>query len=132
MHYADYNLFYNPDSPGLVDYSIPVEPDDVTPLTKGTDGFAKHDVHAAPGFAGPLPTAFPYASADVQAGTVKVSTILAHYRALYTPGSGSPLVLETRWAARTTTSAPSAKDRPSIRTINSGRSSPAPEAVRLR
>jgi len=91
MHYADYNLFYNPDSPSQVDYSIPVEPDDVTPLAKGSDGFAKHDVHAAPGFTGPLPNAFPYASADVQAGTVKVSTILAHYRELYMPATGSPL-----------------------------------------
>jgi hypothetical protein len=91
MHYADYNLFYNPDSPSQVDYSIAVEPDDKTPLVKGSDGFAKHDVHAAPGFAGPLPSAFPFASADVEAGSVKVSAILSRYRALYTPGSGSPL-----------------------------------------
>jgi MYXO-CTERM domain-containing protein len=91
MHYADYNLFYNPDSPSQVDYSIPVEPDDVTPLAKGSDGFAKHDVHAAPAFTGPLPTAFPYASADVQAGNVKVSTILSHYRDLYAPAPQSPL-----------------------------------------
>jgi hypothetical protein len=91
MHYADYNLFYNPDSPSQTDYSIAVEPDDKTPLAKGSDGFAKHDVHAAPNFKGPLPTAFPFASADVQAGTVTVSTILAHYRDLYTPGSASPL-----------------------------------------
>jgi MYXO-CTERM domain-containing protein len=92
MHFADYNLFYNPDAPSQVDYSIKVEPDDVTPITKGSAGFAMHDVHAAPAFAGPLPTAFPFASADVQAGTVKVSTILAHYRQLYTPASGSPLI----------------------------------------
>jgi MYXO-CTERM domain-containing protein len=92
MHFADYNLFYNPDSPSQVDYSIAVEPDDVTPLAKGSDGFAKHDVHAAPKFTGPLPSAFPFASADVQAGSVKVSTILAHYRVLYTPAAGSPLV----------------------------------------
>ena len=92
MHFADYNLFYNPDAPSQVDYSIKVEPDDMTPMTKGSAGFAMHDVHAAPAFAGPLPTAFPFASADVQAGTVKVSTILAHYRQLYTPASGSPLI----------------------------------------
>src|ERR1041385_4799573 len=70
MHYADYNLFYNPDSPSQVDYSIAVEPDDKTPLVKGSDGLAKHDVHAAPGFAGPLPSAFPHSRADVQAGAV--------------------------------------------------------------
>ena len=91
MHFADYNLFYNPDSPSQVDYSITVEPDDVTPLTKGSDGFAKHDVHAAPLFKGPLPTAFPFATADVQAGTVAVSAMLGHYRSLYTPDAGSPL-----------------------------------------
>jgi len=92
MHYADYNLFYNPDSPSQVDYSIAVEPDDVNPLPKGSDGFALHDVHAAPGFKGSLPAAFPFASSDVEVGTVTVSTILAHYRDLYTPGTGSPLI----------------------------------------
>ncbi|HEY4106132.1 MAG TPA: hypothetical protein VGM44_19670, partial [Polyangiaceae bacterium] len=90
MHYADYNLFYNPDSPNVPDYTIQVEPDDVNPITKGSDGFAKHDVHAAPGFKGPLPTAFPFASADVEAGTVKVSDILSHYRGLYSPAAQSP------------------------------------------
>jgi len=92
MHFADYNLFYNPDSPSQTDYTIAVEPDDTTPIQKGSDGFAKHDVHAAPGFTGPLPTAFPFASADVQAGTVKVSAILSHYRDLYTPAAQSPLI----------------------------------------
>ncbi|HVU00545.1 MAG TPA: MYXO-CTERM sorting domain-containing protein [Polyangiaceae bacterium] len=91
MHYADYNLFFNPDSPSQLDYSIAVEPDDVTPIAKGSDGFAKHDVHAAPLFAGPLPTAFPFASTDVEAGAVTVSKMLKQYRSLYTPGNGSPL-----------------------------------------
>src|SRR5262249_22519107 len=90
-HYADYNLFYNPDSPGLTDYTLPVEPDDMTPIAKGSDGFAKHDVHGDPKFAGPLPKAFPYNADDVKSGAVKVSEILKHYRALYTPLSGSPL-----------------------------------------
>ncbi len=91
MHYADYNLFYNPGSPSQTDYSVAVEPDDATPITKGSDGFAKHDVHAAPAFKGPLPTSFPYASADVQSGAVRVSDILAHYRDLYSPAAQSPL-----------------------------------------
>jgi hypothetical protein len=91
-HYADYNLFYNPESPSQVDYSIKVEPDNKTPVVQGMDGFAKHDVHAAPGFKGPFPTAFPFPSTDVQAGKVKVSEILAHYRDLYTPAAGSPLI----------------------------------------
>lgn len=91
MHFADYNLFYNPDSPSQTDYTIAVEPDDVTPIAKGSDGFAKHDVHDAPGFSGPLPTAFPFASTDVRAGTVTVSAILSHYRDLYAPAAQSPL-----------------------------------------
>ena len=92
MHFADYNLFYNPDSPGVPDYTLQVEPDDKTPLVKGTAGFALHDVHAAPAFQGPLPTAFPFANSDIESGTVKVSMMLAHYRDLYTPKPGSPLV----------------------------------------
>ena len=91
MHYADYNLFYNPDSPSQTDYSLAVEPDDQTPLTKGSDGFAKHDVHAAPAFKGPFPTAFPFDNADIEAGTTTVSMILAHYRDIYSPGAQSPL-----------------------------------------
>ncbi|HEY4102772.1 MAG TPA: hypothetical protein VGM44_02740, partial [Polyangiaceae bacterium] len=91
MHYADYNLFYNPDSPSQTDYSLVVEPDDKTQIQKGSDGFAKHDVHAAPNFKGPLPTAYPFQSSDVQAGTVTVSQILSHFRELYAPGTNSPL-----------------------------------------
>jgi len=92
MHFADYNLFYNPDSPGVPDYSLQVEPDDKTPLMKGSAGFALHDVHGAPAFKGPMPTAFPFANSDIESGTVKVSTMLAHYRDLYTPNAGSPLI----------------------------------------
>lgn len=92
MHYADYNLFYNPGSPSQTDYSVMVEPDDVHPIAKGSAGFALHDVHAAPGFKGPLPTSFPFASADVQSGAVRVSDILAHYRELYSPVGQSPLI----------------------------------------
>jgi hypothetical protein len=91
-HFADYNLFFNPDSPGVSDYTIQVEPDDVTPIPMGSDGFGKHDAHADPKYTGPLPTAFPFADADVEAGSVKVSDILKHYRDLYTPATGSPLI----------------------------------------
>jgi MYXO-CTERM domain-containing protein len=91
IHYADHNLFYNPDSPSQVDYSMAVEPDDRTPLAHGAPGFAAHDVHANPQFKGPLPTAFPYANSDIQAGRVTVPMMLAHYRDLYSPGAGSPL-----------------------------------------
>src|SRR5262249_7728586 len=71
---------------------IQVEPDDMHPIAKGSDGFAKHDAHADPKFTGTLPTAFPFANADVMSGTTKVSDILKHYRALYTPATGSPLI----------------------------------------
>ena len=82
----------NHDSPSQKDYTINVEPDDKNPIALGSDGFGKHDLQANPGFKGPLPTAFPFASADVQAGTVTVSAILTHYRDLYTPAPGSPLI----------------------------------------
>lgn len=49
-------------------------------------------MHAAPGFGRPLPTSSPLASADVESGAVKVSDILAHCRALYTPADQSPLI----------------------------------------
>jgi MYXO-CTERM domain-containing protein len=92
MHYADCNLFYNPDSPSQVDYNLKCEPDDTTQLPVGSDGCGRHDVHAAPEFAGPIPAAFPFSDADIEAGTVTVSMMLAHYRALYTPAAGSPLI----------------------------------------
>ncbi len=91
MHYADYNLFSNPDAPGVADYTLKAEPDDVTPLALGSDGFGKHDVHAAPAFKGPLPAAFPYDDGAIEQGTVTMSMMLAHYRDLYTPAAGSPL-----------------------------------------
>jgi MYXO-CTERM domain-containing protein len=93
IHYADYNLFYNPDSPGIPDYTLKVEPDDMTPIPIGSaEGAGMHDVHAVPGFKGPLPTAFPFDDTAVENGTVTMSMMLAHYRDLYTPAAGSPLV----------------------------------------
>jgi len=92
IHYADHNLFYNPDAPGVADYTLKIEPDDATALAPGSaDGAGKSDVHAAPGFKGPLPTAFPYNDADIEQGTVTMSMVLSHYRDLYTPAAGSPL-----------------------------------------
>jgi MYXO-CTERM domain-containing protein len=93
MHYADYNLFYNPDSPNSEDYTLTCAPNDVTAVPIGSAaGCGMRDVHAAPAFKGPLPTAFPYTNPDIMSGTTKVSTMLAHYRDLYTPAAGSPLV----------------------------------------
>lgn len=76
---ADHNLFWNPDAPTKKDYDI-------------AGGPGPHDVNADPAFAGPLPEAFPFASADVLARKVTISAMLARYRALYTPGPQSPLV----------------------------------------
>jgi hypothetical protein len=94
MHYADYNLFNNPDAPGVADYTLKVEPNDATPAVAigSADGAGKHDVHAPPGFKGPLPAAFPYDDAAIEQGAVTMSTMLAHYRDLYTPASGSALI----------------------------------------
>jgi uncharacterized protein (TIGR03382 family) len=92
VHYTDYNLFNNPDSPGVMNYTLKCEPDDSTSVAFGSDKCGKHDVNAAPGFKGPLPTAFPYDDTAIEAGTVTVSMMLSHYRDLYTPASGSPLI----------------------------------------
>jgi MYXO-CTERM domain-containing protein len=92
LHYADYNLFHNPDAPGSQDYSIKCEPTDAPPaLAVGAAGCGKNDLHADPGFRGPLPAAFPHDNAGIMNGTITVSMMLASYRDLYTPTAGSPL-----------------------------------------
>jgi len=112
MLYADYNLFYNPGSKVIDNYSLSVEPGlDTAACANGCanptklverkdDGFAKHDIpvggnvddQADPKLTGPLPTAFPFDNADIVKRVVKVSDILKRYRALYTPAAGSPLI----------------------------------------
>jgi hypothetical protein len=96
LGYADYNLFYNPDAAARDNYALSVKG-----KTERVDaGFARHDVPAGgekdaqvePKFKGPVPKRFPFADDDIKAGRVKVSQILAHYRDVYSPAAGSPLV----------------------------------------
>jgi hypothetical protein len=96
LGYADYNLFYNPDSPVKVNYSTGVDGKQV----RTSAGFAYNDIHvggpvneqADPKFAmNPVPRGFPFDEAAVIAGTTTVCQILAFYRQVYAPGTGSPL-----------------------------------------
>jgi len=97
---VDYNAFYSPDNATRDDYSIAGMAEGVTP------GFATHDVSgngafgvkdaqlANPPFAGAR--IFPYATV-VDEGAVwnrtqKLSSILAAFRARYTPATGSPII----------------------------------------
>ena len=96
LGYADYNLFHNPDAREKQNYAL-----SVTGKTERTDaGFARHDVpdggakdaQAEPRFTGPLPTRFPFSDDDIRARKVTVAQILAHFRAVYSPAEGSPLI----------------------------------------
>ena len=63
-------------------------------------GFALNDVtkggevdeQVDPKFTGPLPTDFPFKDEDIKTGKVTVSQMLAHFRKVYTPAEGSPLI----------------------------------------
>jgi hypothetical protein len=96
LGYADYNLFFSPKPRTPRNYLL-----SVAGKAERTDaGFGRHDFprggradeQADPKFRGPIPAAFPFADADILAGKVTVSHILAHYRAAYTPADGSPLI----------------------------------------
>src|SRR5262249_41694095 len=96
LGYADYNLFHNPDAAEKDNYALSV----AGKKERVDAGFALHDVpargaraeQAAPRFAGPVPTRFPFDDDDIRAGKVTVAQILAHYRRVYAPGEGSPLL----------------------------------------
>jgi hypothetical protein len=96
LGYADYNLFYNPDQRAAHNYAL-----SVAGRAQRTDaGFARSDVHAggpideqvAPGFVPTSGSCFPWSDADIRARAVTVSTMLAAYRAAYTPTASSPLL----------------------------------------
>jgi hypothetical protein len=78
---ADYNLFYNPDTTKLTRY--------------GTSGLGAHDIAGGastdPKFSQPRQIPFPIGDGDIWRRKFTVSQILALYRAIYTPGNGSPL-----------------------------------------
>jgi hypothetical protein len=96
LGYADYNLFFNPDAKEKQNYALSVRD-----KTERVDaGFAKNDAPAGgeknaqvePKFAGPVPKEFPFEDADIRSGKVTVAQILGHYRKVYSPADGSPLV----------------------------------------
>jgi hypothetical protein len=92
LRYADYNDFYNPDAPNHNNYGLTV-----VGHTAGTAGYAMHDLggfngHVNPQFAAPTALPFPFRPEDIWSRTKKVSDVLATYRAMYAPASGSPLI----------------------------------------
>jgi MYXO-CTERM domain-containing protein len=96
LEYADYNLFFNPDSAIKVHYGVGVEGKTV----RVDPGFAYNDVPvggavnapADPKFTGPIPRAVGFDEQQVVDRQTTVCQILAHYRQIYTPAPGSPLI----------------------------------------
>ncbi len=99
--YADYNLFWTPDSPVKVNYAVTVP----GKTERTSAGFALNDVpkggavdaQVDPMFAGvagvgKVPRTFPFDEKDLVTGKLTVCQILAYYRQIYTPGAGSPLI----------------------------------------
>ena len=80
---ADYNAWFNPLAAGTARY--------LPGLAAGSPG--RHDVDGDPRFAEAVPQS-PYRIDEgaVWRRTFGVSKVLAHYRALYTPRAGSPLI----------------------------------------
>lgn len=92
LRYADYNAFYNPAAPNQNNYGV-----GVLGVSAGAAGFALHDLggfngHVNPNFAQPTAIPFPFAPEAIWSRTKKVSDVLAQYRAMYTPATGSPLL----------------------------------------
>jgi hypothetical protein len=96
LGYADYNLFYTPDSPVKAAYSVSVVGHD-----SGTAGAGQHDVSPTvtrrddldvPLFAQKIPRRFPFDEATIVAGTTTVCQVLAYYRQVYAPAAGSAMV----------------------------------------
>jgi len=96
LGYADYNAFFSPKAKVKKNYAL-----SVAGKTERKDaGFALNDLprggprdeQVDPKFKGPIPAAFAFDDKDIKSGAVTVSKILAHYRDLYSPGPGSPLI----------------------------------------
>jgi hypothetical protein len=96
LGYADYNLFYNPEASAAHNYAL-----SVAGLVERVDsGFGRSDAHAggpideqvAPGFVTTNGSCFPWSDDDIRARAVTVSTMLAAWRAAYSPAASSPLL----------------------------------------
>jgi hypothetical protein len=87
LGYSDYNLYHSPTAKSHRVYGLAV-----AGKTEKDDGFGKHDlVEVDPKFKGPLPDVFPFDDADIKAGKVTVSQMLARFREIYSPAAASPL-----------------------------------------
>jgi len=94
--YADYNLFFNPESDLADNYSVAV----ANLVERRDPGFGASDIpaHGAkdaqtdPQLAGPLAERFPWTDDDILAGRVTVTDMLAYFRRVYTPQAGSPVI----------------------------------------
>jgi hypothetical protein len=91
LRYADYNDFYNPDAPNQANYGL-----SVIGRSPGAAGYGVHDLggfngHVDPKFTQPTAIPFPFAPEDIWNRTKKVSDVLARYRLMYSPGTGSRL-----------------------------------------
>jgi hypothetical protein len=97
--YADFNLFFTPDSAVKTNYAVTVP----GKTLRVDPGFAFDDAPKGgavdaqvdplfEGIAGKVPRTFPFAEADLAAGTTTPCQILAYYRQAYAPGAGSPLI----------------------------------------
>ncbi len=92
LRYSDYNDFFNPDAPNQTNYGL-----GVVGLAPGAAGYGMHDLggfngHMNPKFTQPTAIPFPFRPEDIWSRTKKVSDVLALYRLMYTPASGSPLI----------------------------------------
>lgn len=78
---ADYNGWYNPEAASTPPYD---------PALIGAA--SAHDVQQALGFYGSREAPYPVREGCVWAGSYTVGNVLSYYRAMYTPGAGSPLL----------------------------------------
>ena len=94
LGYADYNLFSNPDAPGVRNYALAVP----NRTVRVDPGFGLNDARPSgpvneqvdPELAGSTEGCFPWSDEAIKDGTVTVTQMLAAYRAVYTPNTGSP------------------------------------------
>jgi len=79
--YADYNAWFNPLTTQTTNYS---------------DGLVtapgEHDVQGDPVFAGTAEIPYPISAGCIWSRTYTTAEVLAHYRQIYSPGDGSPLI----------------------------------------
>jgi hypothetical protein len=96
LGYSDYNLFFSPGAQVHRNYALGVR----DKAERKDAGFGLNDVprggarneQVDPKFKGPIPSEFAFQDEDIKSGKVTVAKMLAHYRDIYTPAPGSPLI----------------------------------------